>query len=402
MEKRRLFAVELFVKENMWVDMEGFAQYQMGELFEYIVAYRLRNFKRGFHSRPMSLQRFCPDSSSNSRMARCKLKKLLGWCDMHHVEDVENGDILYTKCHENFDYDTVTCVVMLAPHKYSHHDGYTPLFLAPIVTSFLDKDSRVKSFFDFVEGETKNMGDFYYPPHDNGWELCETYFHESKSRYIASFARFTAWVVSHYHLTTRQKNQFKFDHCVFLEKIGYNGKHFLNLLVNGCLPRQVLLYVLEQDLKVKNVAANRVKPEMFIDWIKECGSDVFKWLPQLIERSMQCSAEDRHLDLTLQQLKTAMKVDKYMRDKTQTKIPDCIPENMTVPKLGENNIWYYENFDIFRVINYVIQNHAIQQTDRNLSDLHNYHSFKDWKEKKKERRNRVGRRAERSKKKGLN
>ncbi len=393
-EKRTLFAKQLFCEQNMWHDMVGFDEKPMCELFEYIVKHRLRNFKRGYCSRPMSLHRFCPDSSSSERMGRCKLKKLVGWCDMHHVEDMHDGDIVYTKCYESYEFDSITSLVML---KYDCSDReYSPLFLSPIgalegylltdKTSKVNNDSRTRnSFFDYFKGELKHVDNIYYPTCDNNWEIGETELQESKSRYIASFERFLIWVSFAYQLSQIQRSRFVFQHCEFLESVGCKERNFLNLLVNGILPRRILLLVLEQDeevFKTMVLAQNRVTPDMFVAWMVECGTTVFEWLPQLIERSKNESINDKHLDLTLQELKTAMEVYNYMRQSTyphETKLPDGVPENIGIQRLEDNQVvYYYDSFDVFRVINHVLQ----QKDGRDLADLHNYHQFTDWKEKK--------------------
>jgi hypothetical protein len=318
----------------------------------------------------MNLQRFCPNEES------CILFKELRWCDMHHIANLEQGDIIYGTANDTYEYSTTTCLSMvkiLVP-KWGGWHRKLPLFLSRL------PNEEKSSFFHYISHRLRHIDAFSWVDDNENYELTDYYItNDYKSKMVCKWTDFTRWLMkSHYGETIT------FEQCESLYHIGCGSSNFFNLLLNGILPRSILSSFLQSPSNekiVKNEIYHVVTLQLMQEWIQEFG--VKKVWTNLflccVRQAVNFEVSDNYggyrsvlkTPATLAEVKSALEIRDFLMDTNQTERPKCANFPITTRKLKFD----LDNIEIFKIL---IEFYLRSDGSEDLESLNSSDCFDKW------------------------
>ncbi len=370
-DERSEYAKMLIHTYDLRKKMLGYNILQLVELEHFIIENRA-NINA---AHPMNQFRFCPDEEY-----QCLLFNQLGWCDLNHLCDLNDGDIVYTEVHEVYEHDSKFALVMVQ----KNHGNLRTLFLSQVYS-----EEKSSSFFDHFSQPLKHV---IIPAIDGGYnsqyEILN--FHmvsDFKSKMICKFTELVNWIKSFY------KQSITFEQCSLLYKIGLGENNFLNLMINGKIPKNILSSFLSNSESIKNHSILRlVTMDLLISWTQELGFLNIVWnnlyflcIRQNINFKPSSSSSfwhyksyDLSIPSTLEEVKSAAEIRDYLLDvENKMEQPICAPFTLTTKKYN----YFNDDSEIFQII---IQFYLRSDGTEDLATLDSDNIFSFWLCKKEE------------------
>ncbi len=329
--KREKYASQLFYERYKFdKSMEGYDSEPMLDLLRFIMTERIISTKNmRFHSYPKNPNRFCQSEEC------CPLKEWVDWCDLRHVEDIQNGDILWTKCEDNYmDDPDITALVMV--YRKNTFDDYSIFQLCKIKAPFWEENKYVKSmdFFEHYNHLLKNLDVTEY--YHGNYKTSNYEIKSDQSKFICSLAE-----LSYFY-----KTNFDFNQLSALVCIGWHEKNLLNYLLSGLLPINVLQSLKHIEGHIEISIENTITPEKMSNWIKEHGEKrVWQFLKALIiqDKYRDNIEHDKYFDYTLEELTLAIECFDYMCAE-ETYFAKKKPDNLPIDFILKKNIMWYNTY----------------------------------------------------------
>jgi len=321
-EKERLIhASQLFhEKYKFEARMNGFNTTPVLRLWYFITTNRIAMFKHNskkYHSRPPGLQRFCNDSNN------CELQRLFGWCDLHHIEDLRAGDIIWTKNSDDlWDLPSSMSLVMLG--NVESYD--IPTIQISRILEVEREQQDGKNFFKAFEKElailpsdanNNSSGDNFYST-----DLFEI---QENGKFICSLER----------LSALYNTNFEIHQLQLLARLGKGSENFLNLLLNGYLPNEIYHNLQCISNKKIHFKTNSITCELCCAWIQQHGPErMWNFLPELVEQNdwLVRDGEKPTLAYSLEELKESIEYIQYVEWSHAFEKPNNIPSHLQLEK----------------------------------------------------------------------
>jgi hypothetical protein len=270
--KRVQFLADLWFREYRLQDMmTGFDPTSLDDLLSFIISERVASkyVDNGYHSRPQSLQRFCELRDQDGQ--QCQFRKWFDFCDMHHAEDTQDGDIVWVKNQSKYadpyddDWRNETTLVMLHKIDAAEQHRFDTWSLANISTvqlSSLVCEFQKHPALDFLASRAHDLQncDLNNPRELFSYQTSQHSLRERTSKFVCTLEQLSAF----YEIN------FECFQLRVLAQLGTYKKNLLNCLLNGYLGLDVL-YSLSHLTKFVEIRHNSVTPEVVTAWLAKHG-----------------------------------------------------------------------------------------------------------------------------------
>ena len=380
-KERSQHALDLFYKKYKFVEqMEGFDPQPMIDVYLFIANNRISTRQTNkYHSEPKSLRRFCEcrdvEDEHYYTNKPCELRRHFDWCDLHHVEDLEDGAILWTKCSSRgYDFDDYErdfhSLVML--HNMERSDyTFDTIQLSRVVE--LDSEAKIAKntawdTFRYCENEVKKADVSTTTRSTFAYETTTDAIQNSSSRFLCSLKMLSEW----YRIPNLE-----FFHLNTLVHLGSGAKNLLNYFLSGLLSS--LIYTSLGCMKTfVAVEQNHVTPKKLAKWITvHTATYVWTHLAELIVQHKHRKEVKGHnaygggyfrrdtfqpktmMEYSLEELKMALECYDYIGSKDTyrtVKMPSDVPTHLSLNKntcIQEN--YCSRNYDILEVLIWCIR-----------------------------------------------